>query len=108
MSDSTAQMATTDSRPSEVTPENLPALRANGWVWNTNLQWPLNAPTVVQGVTNAGLLRELREEYGAANVLLGVPHSPQTKSPDWEYRSDLRYDEIGVYVRPERESDTTE
>jgi hypothetical protein len=83
-----------DTRPSDVTPQNLEALVETGWSWYVNIPWPLRTIVISSpsSKTAEDILEELYGEYGEDYILLGVPLNHIGK-PTWREQ-----DVVGVYI----------
>ncbi len=84
---------TNPERPTEVTEENWPELKQQGFTWLTNLGWPMRDD--ISEESEGEHLQRLYGQYGWDNVKVGHPWNPQEEKPD---STNLAY-LIGIYVR---------
>ena len=87
-------------QPEEVTYDNWGEVQAQGFIWLTNLHWPLREE-IKEGLeqTPRQFLEALNNEFDSENVMLGHPFIQESRSPN----QSLRYPSgtgVGVYIRP--------
>lgn len=83
-------------RPTDVTDENWDELSANGFVWLTNLTWPLESGSLSDGDESAlALVERWKANLGPEDAKLGFPKNHEGR-PDANFCPDFL---VGLYVK---------